>query len=733
MCKSDSPSRPCSTEGCLESVASTRPISAAAEAAEAEISRESDAMEALGAAIGPVAAAKAQSAASAGECGVASQTEEDLRRRASRGGQAESEDGGGRGDTGAPCASRAAQEAPEQRVGRCGTRDEGEGAHQGLLGGDSRSEVDGGKSGSAEDGDAHAAEACGSEHRPAPESGEPSAGEAAAAEEAPGAAACCASANESEAGTSRRRLSAEEGGQKGHCEVHAESGSSSTASSPSTAPSSPHDFARASHEDKHQSAREASSAGEEGSRSSALEAPCCPSTGAAQEDRAPMDSPGPSARPEAAVGGLGGSLEGALFAAASPETSAALLPPCEPSNDEGDEGDSDEGEEAETIVGERESCLGVGKSSSAGLDCAERGAPLPGGGGGGTADSQRQALPTAAPCPAPSLPPAGADERVSSGVTKVRTKIRKNEAGDLDAWIEGFHENPPEILSEADLWRVCQRIKQLLVEENNVQPVPAPCIVCGDIHGQFFDLLKLFEVGGKVGEQKYVFLGDYVDRGYNSVETFEYLMLLKLKYPESITLLRGNHESRQITTVYGFYDECVRKYGNANPWKFCTEVFDYLALAAVIDESVFCVHGGLSPDLKLLDQLRLIYRVQEIPHEGTFGDIVWSDPDEVEGWAENPRGAGWLFGDKVVRRFNHVNGLELIARAHQLAMEGFRYIFSDSSVVTVWSAPNYCYRCGNVAAVMKLDANLNRKMLIFKQTDDPQVATRARAIAPYFL
>ncbi|KFH03557.1 putative serine/threonine protein phosphatase [Toxoplasma gondii MAS] len=337
------------------------------------------------------------------------------------------------------------------------------------------------------------------------------------------------------------------------------------------------------------------------------------------------------------------------------------------------------------------------------------------------------------PEPAGELRASVSEEPGSSPTPRTESKVRTSDAGDLDVWIAGFHRNPPEILSEADLWRVCQRIKQLLVEENNVQPVPAPCIVCGDIHGQFFDLLKLFEVGGNVGEQNYIFLGDYVDRGYNSVETFEYLMLLKLKYPRHITLLRGNHESRQITTVYGFYDECVRKYGNANPWKFCTEVFDYLALAAVIDDSVFCVHGGLSPDLKLLDQLRLIYRVQEIPHEGTFGDIVWSDPDDVEEWAENPRGAGWLFGDKVVKRFNHLNGLELIARAHQLAMEGFRYIFPDSSVVTVWSAPNYCYRCGNVAAVMKLDSALRRRMLIFKQTDEHQVATRARAIAPYFL
>ena len=205
-----------------------------------------------------------------------------------------------------------------------------------------------------------------------------------------------------------------------------------------------------------------------------------------------------------------------------------------------------------------------------------------------------------------------------------------------------------------------------------------------------------------------------MDRGHNSVETFELLLCLKVRYPDRITLLRGNHECRQITQVYGFYEECVRKYGNANPWKYCTDVFDYLNLAAIIDGRVLCVHGGLSPELRTLDQIRTIERQQEIPHEGSFCDLMWSDPEDIETWAMSPRGAGYLFGAKVTQEFNQINGLDLICRAHQLVQEGFKYMF-DNSLVTVWSAPNYCYRCGNVAAILSFDENLERDFKLFRE------------------
>jgi serine/threonine-protein phosphatase PP1-1 len=165
-------------------------------------------------------------------------------------------------------------------------------------------------------------------------------------------------------------------------------------------------------------------------------------------------------------------------------------------------------------------------------------------------------------------------------------------------------------------------------------------------------------------------------------------------------------------------------------------VFDFMTLGAIIDGRVLCVHGGLSPEIRTLDQVRVVARAQEIPHEGAFCDLVWSDPDDVETWAVSPRGAGqfcvhsgqdkylpligWLFGDKVADEFCHVNDLTLIARAHQLVNEGYKYHFANQNVVTVWSAPNYCYRCGNLASVCEIGDDLKPTFKLFSAVSDDQ-------------
>ena len=278
-----------------------------------------------------------------------------------------------------------------------------------------------------------------------------------------------------------------------------------------------------------------------------------------------------------------------------------------------------------------------------------------------------------------------------------------HQCSSLDEQIEQLRKC--QYITEIEVKLLCEKAKELFIEESNVQSIDAPITVCGDIHGQFDDLTELFNKGGKCPETNYLFMGDFVDRGFNSVETFLLLLALKVRYPDRITLIRGNHETRQITQVYGFYDECMRKYGSINVWRYCTEIFDYLPISAIIDGKIFCIHGGLSPTIDTIDEIRNIDRKQEVPHDGAMCDLLWSDPDQdLKGFGISPRGAGYLFGEDVVTTFEDLNKISLIARAHQLVMEGYKLMF-DGKLVTIWSAPNYCYRCGNQASIVKFDEN----------------------------
>uniref|UniRef100_A0A7S3D1T5 Serine/threonine-protein phosphatase n=1 Tax=Palpitomonas bilix TaxID=652834 RepID=A0A7S3D1T5_9EUKA len=302
--------------------------------------------------------------------------------------------------------------------------------------------------------------------------------------------------------------------------------------------------------------------------------------------------------------------------------------------------------------------------------------------------------------------------------------------GNLDTYIETLKSSNH--LEEDQIKNVCEMVRDILREESNVTVVRCPVTVCGDVHGQFHDLLEIFQIGGDCPDTNYLFMGDYVDRGYYSVETVSLLLCLKARFPERIKLIRGNHESRQITQVYGFYDECVRKYGSANVWKYLTDLFDYLPLSALIEDQVFCPHGGLSPSINSLDQVRQINRFQEVPHEGPTCDLLWSDPDDRQGWGISPRGAGYTFGEDITQQFNHQNGLTLISRAHQLVMEGYNW-GHNQGIVTIFSAPNYCYRCGNKAAIMEMDENMHYNFMQFEpapRRGEPQLEKKT---PDYFL
>lgn len=190
----------------------------------------------------------------------------------------------------------------------------------------------------------------------------------------------------------------------------------------------------------------------------------------------------------------------------------------------------------------------------------------------------------------------------------------------------------------------------------------------GDIHGQYSDLLRLFEYGGFPPDSKYLFLGDYVDRGKHSIETICLLLAYKIKFPSNFFLLRGNHECASINRIYGFYDECKRRF-SVRLWKAFTDCFNCLPAAAVIDCKILCMHGGLSPELKSLDQIREIERPNDVPDQGLLCDLLWSDPDrDIEGWGENDRGVSYTFGADKVAEFLKKHDLDLICRAHQVCL-----------------------------------------------------------------
>jgi len=302
--------------------------------------------------------------------------------------------------------------------------------------------------------------------------------------------------------------------------------------------------------------------------------------------------------------------------------------------------------------------------------------------------------------------------------------------GKVDAWIEKLYAGNQ--LTEQEITELCEIAREVLMREPNVKSVPVPVTVVGDLHGQFFDLMELFRIAGKAPDTNFHFMGDYVDRGYYSVETVCMIVSLKVRWPDRISIIRGNHESRQITQVYGFYDESMRKYGSPNVWKYFTDLFDYFPICGLIDKQVFVPHGGLSPSLDTVDQMQSLSRFQEIPHEGAICDLMWSDPDDRLGWGISPRGAGYTFGQDISESFNHTNGTSLVARAHQLTMEGYNWAH-EKNVVTIFSAPNYCYRCGNQAAIMQIDEQMEYSFICFDPAPRRGEPDVQRRVPDYFL
>ncbi|CAG5106712.1 Oidioi.mRNA.OKI2018_I69.chr1.g2967.t1.cds [Oikopleura dioica] len=261
-------------------------------------------------------------------------------------------------------------------------------------------------------------------------------------------------------------------------------------------------------------------------------------------------------------------------------------------------------------------------------------------------------------------------------------------------------------LSLDEIRGLCQTSREVLLDQPSLLEIEAPVKICGDIHGQYSDLLRLFEKAGFPPESNYLFLGDYVDRGKQSIETICLLLAYKIKYPENFFLLRGNHEFDQVNYQYGFYDECKRRY-NIKLWKTFQDCFSCLPLAATIDDKIFCCHGGLSPHLETMEQIRRIERPTDVPGEGLVCDLLWSDPDkDAKGWEHNSaRSCAYRFNAEMVAEFLQKYDFDLICRAHEVKEDGYEF-FANRQLVTVFSAPNYCGNMDNAAAILSVDENL---------------------------
>ncbi|KAG9443375.1 hypothetical protein H6P81_014715 [Aristolochia fimbriata] len=268
-------------------------------------------------------------------------------------------------------------------------------------------------------------------------------------------------------------------------------------------------------------------------------------------------------------------------------------------------------------------------------------------------------------------------------------------------------------LSESEIRNLCLVAKEIVLTQPNLLELEAPINVCGDIHGQYSDLLRLFECGGFPPESNYLFLGDYVDRGKQSIETICLLLAYKIKFPDNFFLLRGNHECASINRIYGFYDECKRRF-SVRLWRIFTDCFNCLPVAAVIDDKILCMHGGLSPELDSLDLIRAIERPVDVPDQGLLCDLLWADPDrDIKGWGENDRGVSFTFGADKVEDFLKKHDLDLICRAHQVVEDGYEF-FAERQLVTIFSAPNYCGEFNNAGALMNVDESLLCSFQIIK-------------------
>ena len=297
------------------------------------------------------------------------------------------------------------------------------------------------------------------------------------------------------------------------------------------------------------------------------------------------------------------------------------------------------------------------------------------------------------------------NEEANERITSLKEKLIDSKKGSYCSNVR---------ISEREVFTVIDKVYPIIEKEESLLELEPPIYICGDIHGQFYDLLRIFEICKYPPESKFLFLGDYVDRGKNSLECILLLLCLKIQFPDKIYLLRGNHESADINRIFGFYDECKRKVSLKIYKKFCN-LFNILPITALISSKILCMHGGLSPHLVDINQLKQIKRPTEIPDKGLLCDLVWSDPDNIaKDFIENTeRGISFCFSEKAVNVFTSKNNLDLICRAHQVVEEGYQF-FANMKLITIFSAPNYMNMFDNNGGILYVNENLVCSLHILK-------------------
>ena len=299
----------------------------------------------------------------------------------------------------------------------------------------------------------------------------------------------------------------------------------------------------------------------------------------------------------------------------------------------------------------------------------------------------------------------------------------------INLWLFGkslINSNAPQTesgMSLVDIYQLLDCAEEIFKSQPMLLRLSPPINVCGDIHGQYIDLLRLFQLDQPPPQRNFLFLGDYVDRGSHSIETICLLLAYKCLYPVNFFLLRGNHECQDINRGYGFYDECIRKFpaqkygprGGEELWKRFNRCFSYMPISALIDGSILCMHGGLSPRLTQVDQIDTIQRPLVEIHDGTIEcDILWSDPEGgAPGWNPSDRGVSYTFGPDIVEKFTEENNLQLVCRAHQVVEDGYEF-FCNRKLVTIFSAPRYCGEFDNAGGMLQVRDDMFCSFMILK-------------------